>query len=51
MIKAQADIQAAHATSGSGTATRVSSLAAGILTDPSDIPPPPPASVRGAAAH
>jgi hypothetical protein len=51
MIKAQADVQAAHATSGSGTATRVSSLAAGILTEPGDIPPPSGGSVRGASAH
>jgi hypothetical protein len=39
---AQAKVDAAHATSGSGTATRVSSLAAGILTEPGDVPEQPP---------
>ena len=46
---AQAAVAAAHATAGQGAATRVSSLAAGIITEPGDIPTPP-SSLSGAAA-
>jgi hypothetical protein len=54
--KAQADaadkVQAAHATPGAGAASRVSSLAAGLITDPADVPIAPPPSDNGAqAAH
>ncbi|HEX3401935.1 MAG TPA: hypothetical protein VHT74_16570 [Acetobacteraceae bacterium] len=48
--EAQAKVDAAHATPGSGAASRVSSLAAGLITEPADVPvapPEPPASTRG----
>ena len=35
----------------SAPATRMSSLAAGLLTDADDIPPPPPESLSGSAAR
>jgi hypothetical protein len=45
--EAQAKVEAAHATPGSGAASRISSLAAGLITEPGDVPEPPPASTRG----
>jgi hypothetical protein len=43
--KADAQVAAAHATPGSGAASRVSSLAAGLITEPADVPiAPPPAA-------
>jgi hypothetical protein len=41
LAEAQAKVQAAHATPGAGAASRVSSLAAGIVTEPGDMPDPP----------
>ena len=35
----------------SGHATRMSSLAAGIIAEPDDVPPPPAGSVAGAASR
>jgi hypothetical protein len=49
--EAQAKVDAAHATPGSGAASRVSSLAAGLITEPADVPVEPPPSTSGAAAH
>jgi hypothetical protein len=49
--EAQAKVDAAHAAPGSGAASRVSSLAAGLITEAGDVPEPPPASTSGAAAH
>jgi hypothetical protein len=42
--KANEQVQAAHATPGSGAASRVSSLAAGLITEPADVPIEPPPS-------
>jgi hypothetical protein len=45
VAKADAQVAAAHATPGSGAASRVSSLAAGLITEPADVPiAPPPAA-------
>jgi hypothetical protein len=52
--KANEQIVAAHAEPGAGAASRVSSLAAGLITEPADVPiqPPPPQAEGGAqAAH
>jgi hypothetical protein len=50
--KANADISAAHAQPGAGAASRVSSLAAGLITEPADVPIQPPDSMSGGqAAH
>jgi hypothetical protein len=53
-VEANARISAAHAEPGAGAASRVSSLAAGLITEPADVPiaPPPPQAEGGAqAAH
>jgi hypothetical protein len=49
MADAQAKVDAAHATPGSGAASRVSSLAAGLITEPADVPIAPPPGAQ--AAH
>jgi hypothetical protein len=51
--KANEQVQAAHATPGAGAASRVSSLAAGLITEPADVPIQPPESMSGGqqAAH
>lgn len=50
--KAQERIAAAHATPGSGAASRVSSLAAGLITEPADVPiEPPPDTMSGGRGH
>jgi len=43
--------QAAPRHSVSGHATRMSSLAAGVIAEPGDVPPPPAGSVTGAASR
>jgi hypothetical protein len=49
-VKANVDIAAAHAAPGAGAASRVSSLAAGLITEPADVPvAPPPGDAQ--AAH
>jgi hypothetical protein len=52
-IEANARITAAHAEPGAGAASRVSSLAAGLITEPADVPvaPPPQAEGGAQAAH
>jgi hypothetical protein len=40
--KANEQIAAAHAAPGAGAASRVSSLAAGLITEPADVPVAPP---------
>jgi hypothetical protein len=51
--KANEQIAAAHAAPGAGAASRVSSLAAGLITEPADVPiqPPPPREGGAQAAH
>jgi hypothetical protein len=42
-------VESMHATPGSGAASRVSSLAAGLITEPADVPIAPPPTAQ--AAH
>jgi hypothetical protein len=49
--KANEQIAAAHATPGAGAASRVSSLAAGLITEPADVPVAPPPTGDAQAAH
>jgi hypothetical protein len=50
--KANEQVQAAHAAPGAGAASRVSSLAAGLITEPADVPIDPGDTMSGGqAAH
>jgi hypothetical protein len=46
--EARAKADTMHATPGSGAASRVSSLAAGLITEPADVPIAPPPEAQAA---